>query len=110
VGDSEVGEQGVVLENHVHGTAVRRNADHRSAAYPHIAFAWLLETGDEAQRRRLAAARWAEQGMKGAAAHRKSDAVDRDELTVALRDLRKFDVRGGGRFLAHPVPASQILT
>ena len=67
------------------------------ALFPHmtvaqnVALAWLLEPGDHPQRRRLAAARRAEQREELAAADLEVEVVDGHEVAEALRDARQGD-------------------
>ncbi len=56
-----MGEQGVVLEDGVDRATVGGNALDVLAANEDRPFAWLLEAGDHAQRRRLAAAAGADE-------------------------------------------------
>lgn len=53
---------------------------------PNVASARLLETGYQAQRRRLAAARRTEQRVEGAGIDRQTDIVNGHDIAEALRD------------------------
>src|SRR5262249_49251383 len=50
----------------------------------------LLQAGNDAQERRLAATRWTEQHQKLAVAHCQADAIDRNNIAELLPDI------GGG--------------
>src|SRR5262249_34403910 len=50
----------------------------------------LLQAGNDAQERRLAATRWTEQHQKLAVAHCQADAIDRNNIAELLADI------GGG--------------
>ena len=80
---------GVGLEHHRHAALLGRDVAalagvvHRLAVDADAAAARLLQAGDGAQRRGLAAARGAEQGHVLAAADREADAVDGHGVAVA---------------------------
>ena len=61
VADTEVGEQAVALEHHAHVPAVRRQFQYGFAADEHVSSVDRFETGEDAQSRRLAVARRAEE-------------------------------------------------
>ena len=63
------------------------------AADPHLAFVRPLEAGDQAQRRRLAAARRPEERQELARMHLEVERVDRHHVAEALRDPDELDVR-----------------
>src|SRR5262249_60389944 len=47
----------------------------------------LLQAGNDAQERRLAATRWTEQHQKLAVAHCQADAIDRNNIAELLADI-----------------------
>jgi hypothetical protein len=57
---------------------------------------WAARTGDDPQRRRLAAAAGAQEGEELARRHDEVDVVDRGDVAEALDDVAQLDV-GGGR-------------
>jgi hypothetical protein len=55
-----------------------------------------LEAGDQPQRRRLAAAAWAEQGADRALGDVEVEAVDRDDVSERLAQPAQAQAGGGG--------------
>ena len=94
VADVEVGEERVVLEDHVDRALVRRIGGHVAAAQEDRPAGRELEPADHPQRRRLAAARRAEQREELAAADLERDAVDRPDLAELLLQVEELDLRG----------------
>jgi hypothetical protein len=87
-----VREQRVGLEDRVDVALVRRDADGGAAVDLDLALGRLVEAGDHAQRRRLAAAGRAEQRQELAGLHLEVDGVDSDEIAEPLRDTAQRDV------------------
>ena len=83
-----------MLEYHVHRPLVGRDADDRFAAQPDIAPGRLVESGDHAQRRGLAAAGRAEKREKRPAFDRQAYVIDRDDIAESLGDIDEFDIDG----------------
>jgi hypothetical protein len=81
-----------MLEDHVHWAAIGRHAGDE-----YIALARLLETGNHAQRRRLAASGGAEKRQEFTCSDPKVDAIGGDDLTEPLGDATEFDVCRFGR-------------
>ncbi len=94
VGDAHVLEGGVVLEDEADLAALRRVVRDLLVADDHRAVVGLLEAGDHAQQRRLAAARGAEQRGQRAVADGHAHVVEREELAVALGHVAGFDPHG----------------
>ena len=92
--DVEVGEEGVVLEDHVDRALVGRIVGHVDRAQLDAAAGRLLEAADHAQGRGLAAARRAEEGEELAGHDLQRDGVDGDDVVESLRDGDKADLRG----------------
>ncbi len=72
-------------------TPVRRQARHVLPGYPDFAGVRPLEAGDQAQRRRLAAARGAEQREELAVMHLEIELGDRDDVAEPPRHAEQFD-------------------
>jgi hypothetical protein len=89
-------EERVALEDGVHVAPVGRQADDVGAAELDRALVGLLETADHPQRRRLPAARRAEQREERAGRDLERDSVDGDDVVEPLDDVREPDVRLGG--------------
>ena len=87
-----VREQRVRLEHHVDRPLVRRDAGHVDAVDGDAPGGRLLEPGQHAQQRGLAAARAAEQAEQLAAIDLQRDVVDGDEVAELLRDAVDVDV------------------
>ncbi len=94
LGDVHVREEGVVLEDRVHVPVVGRDAGDRSPVEEDLALGRLLEPGDHAQGRRLAAAGRPEQAREGAARDLQRHPVDRDDIAEPLRDVDELDIGG----------------
>jgi hypothetical protein len=88
-----VREQGVGLEDRVDVAPVGRDPDRRAPADLDLAGARLVEARDHPQGRRLATARWPEQGEELTRMHLEVDVVDRDQIPETLRDSAQRDVR-----------------
>src|SRR5690606_33401112 len=91
LGHCHVGEQGVRLEHGVHRPFVGWPQPHFLAVDLERAFRGVLEAGDHAQRRGLAAAGRPEEGEELAVADAQVDAVDRHDLAEPFRDPDQFD-------------------
>src|SRR5205823_3193699 len=89
-------EQRVALEHRVHGALVRRRRGHVSAIQQDLAGRGLLEPGDEAERRRLAAARGPQEREELAARDIDVDPVDGDDVVEPLYELQQSDVARHG--------------
>ena len=89
---AEVREQRVGLEDRVDVAPVGRVIGHLGAAEEDAAARGLLEASDHPQRRRLAAARRAQQGVELTALDRQGEVVDRERLAEALADALQTDV------------------
>jgi hypothetical protein len=87
----EVLEERVALEHRVDVAPVRRHVGDGLALEQDPSLARLLESGDHAQRRRLAAARGAEQGEELAAGDREVHVAHRGVLAEALPDALDRD-------------------
>ena len=88
----EVREEGVALEDRVDVALVRRQARHLPPAEVDDPFVRLLEPADHPERRRLAAARRAEQRVEAPVLDLERDVVDRNDVVEALRDPLEADV------------------
>ena len=99
--DRHVGEQRVLLEDHVHGASVRQHVRDVVAVQQHAAGVGALEARDHAERRRLPAAAGAEQREELAVADLERDVVDGGVAAEALADALEDDgvaaVRGHAR-------------
>jgi hypothetical protein len=82
-----VGEQRVLLEDHVDVAPVGRDPDHVAAVEQDLAAGRLLEAGDHPQGGGLAAARGPEQGEELALGDAQVDAVDGLDLVAAAGEL-----------------------
>src|SRR5262249_10108395 len=82
--DVQVGEQRVALEHHAEVAPIRRNRRDALAAYVDLPRIGTLETGDQTQCRRLAAARRAEKREDRPTGNLKIDVVDGDHRAEAL--------------------------
>ena len=91
LGNGHVREQRVGLEDGVDVALVGRNALHVVAADADEALVGLLEPGEHAQRRGLAASRWAEQRQELARLDRQVEPVDRDHRAESLGDVGQLD-------------------
>ncbi len=98
VGHGHVREQRVALEDGVGGALEGRQPDLVGALDQHLPARRLLEAGDHAQSRRLAAAARPEHREELAAGDLQVDVVDRREVAEALRDRAQGDalLAGGG--------------
>ena len=85
-----MGEEGRLLEDHPDAPLLGRHpapwTDHHPPTDLDPAGIRLLEAGDQAQERRLAAARWSEDRQELAARHAEVDRVDGGHLAVVLRE------------------------
>src|SRR5262249_41813233 len=81
VGDSQVRIKAVALKYHGDATRARRDVIDDFVVDQDVAGRLPLETGDDPQEGRLAAARWAEQHQKLAVADRQADAIDGGDVT-----------------------------
>ena len=95
-------EEGVGLKHHADVAPARRQLRHIAAADQDAALGGALKPGDEAQRRRLATARGAEQRRQRAGFDGERDIVDRERRAVALADRLELDC--GCRHRAQPMP------
>ena len=91
-GDGHVREQREVLEHHGDVALPRRIPGRLLAADQDAAVVGLLEAGDAAQRRGLAAARGAEQADELSLLDLERDAVDGGEVAVALPDAAQLEI------------------
>src|SRR5579862_25688 len=94
-----VREQGVLLEDHVHGPPVRRHRRHVVAVEQYAARVRRDEPGDHPQRRRLAAAARAEQREELALGDVDAHVVHRVRAGIPLADTLQGDCEAA-RFLA----------
>ena len=85
-------EERVALEDGVDVALVRRQSGDRAVAEVDRPRARLLEAADHAQRRRLAAARRAEQRVELAALDLEREVVDGDDVVELLRHVLEADV------------------
>jgi hypothetical protein len=95
--DRHVREERVALEHRVDGTSIRLGVRDVLAADQDATGCRFLESGDQAQRRRLAAARGAEQGEERSGRDRQIEVLDRGESREPLRDADELEVRSGLR-------------
>jgi len=90
LGDRQVREERVILEDHAHAAALGRHprgaVGDDAVADPHLALVRGLEAGDEAQERRLAAAGGAEQRHELTALDAEVGVSHRGHGAEALRD------------------------
>ena len=88
VAHGEVGEEGVVLEHHAYAALLGRHGrpavDHRAAVDLDRPLIGVLEAGDHAQKRRLAAAAGPEERHQRAAPHLEARFADGDRRAEAL--------------------------
>ena len=91
--DRHVRKQRVGLEHHVDRAPVGRDAFHVLAVEHDAARRRLVEAGEHAQQRRLAAARGAEQREELALVDDQRQVVDGDEIAELLGDVLKRDIR-----------------
>ena len=90
---AHVREEAVRLENHAHVTVVgRRTCDVFSVDHDRTAIR-TVETGDEAERRRLPASRRPEQGEELSLFHGDVDPVERDHWAERPPQLFQFEIR-----------------
>ena len=94
VADVQVGEQRVVLEDHVDRALVRRVVGDVATAQQDGAAGRQLETADHPERRGLAAAGRAEQREELPGADLQRDAVDRADLAESLLEVEQRDLGG----------------
>ena len=99
--DVEVREDGVALEHHGDAAAARRQIGRVAATDQHAPAVDLLEPGEAAQQRRLAAPRRPEQDDKVAVGDLEVDVVDGDHLPEGLADGLEANV---GHLSHHPSP------
>ena len=78
-----------MLEYHVNPALVCRHAVDAAAMQVDVSLAGLLETGNHAQHRGLAASGGAEKGKKLAAANIEIQILRRDDIAEAFPDLLK---------------------
>jgi hypothetical protein len=97
--DRHVRKERVVLEHHAEVAAVWRDLGYAFAADEHVAGGGLLEAGDHAQRRGLAAAARAEQRKKRTARDIEVQAFDRHHVLVTLGYVDETDIGRGRRIL-----------
>ena len=93
--DGQVGEEGVLLEDHVDRPLVGGHPRHVLPLDADRPGARRLEAGDHPQQRGLAAAARPQQREQLAAADGQGDAVDRDHLAEALGDVLDLDAGWG---------------
>ena len=98
VGDVEVRKQRRPLEDHVERAPVGQDPRDVGIAEQHAAHRGPLEAGDDAQQRRLAAARGPEHRHELALPEGQADVVERHHRAEAVRDVLDGD---GRRLLAH---------
>ena len=94
-GDVHVREERVVLEDRVDVALVRRDTGDRLSGEQDLALRRLLEAGDHAQRRGLAAAGRAEEAVELAAGDVQVHVVDGGHGPEPLRDVDDLDVGAG---------------
>src|SRR6202042_1982407 len=95
--DIEVWEQCVVLEHHIDQAPVRRHGREIDAVEQDAAGVRLLETGDQAQQRSLAAAGWPEQRKELALIDVEGELIDRGAAAEALAQILNAQQRALGR-------------
>ncbi len=95
LGDVHVREQGVVLEDRVDVPLVGRHPGDRLAGQQDLARGRLLEAGDHAQGRGLAAAGRAEERVEGPGCDAQVHRIDRHDVSEPLRDVQDLDIRLG---------------
>ena len=88
VGDAHIGKQRIVLEHHADAPLFDRHPLDALAADGDAAGVRKVETGDLAQQRGLAAARWPEQRIEAAIGEIDGDVVQRLVRAKAARDVR----------------------
>ena len=106
--------EGVVLEHHGDVPVLRRHVVDDDVVDGDLTIGDLLQAGDHAERRRLAAARRADQADDLARRRRERKVVDGDGVAIAVGDAVEDDVHavldyhGRGRrhrqFTIHPRP------
>ena len=82
-----------MLEHHIDGAPVGRNAGHVLASNENVAFAGLLETSHHTQAGRLAAAGWPQNGEELAGSYREIVFDNRRNITEPLGDVPELDNR-----------------
>jgi len=90
VADIQMGKEGVVLEDGVDATPVRRQRVEALAGHPDLAGAGLFETGDEAEKRGLAGTALAEQSKKFPAGDLQRDIPEHFGAAETLGDPADF--------------------
>jgi hypothetical protein len=105
-----VGEDGVGLEDGVDGATVRGDAPHGLSGDGDLTLGRLLEAGDHAQRRRLAAPGRPEQREELALVDLQRETIHRHELPEAFGDPRQFDGHAapGIPRLLRPLPGASL--
>ena len=91
------GKQRIALEDGVDGTAMGRRLGHVDAVEQDLALGRLLEAGDHAQGRRLAAARGAQQREELARRHVQIDPVHGVHIAEALDEIDQLDFAAAHR-------------
>jgi hypothetical protein len=84
--------EGVALEDHRDVARARRQIGHVASADPDATARRLLEPGDHAQERRLAAARRPDEDEELAVGDLERDVFDRDHITELLGDVFEDDL------------------
>jgi hypothetical protein len=92
VGDRHHREERQVLEDQVHRAAVRRDAEHRSAADTDVAGARTFEAGDHPEEGRLSTTRRSEDGEERAPGDGERDSADRHDVPEAADDVPHLQV------------------
>ncbi len=93
VANGHVREHRVALEHHRDLTRARGKVGHIAVADEHLAIVNVLEPGDTAEQRRLAAAGRAEQHEELAVLHFEADIAERGGLAVGLGEVLDADPR-----------------
>ena len=87
----EVGEEGIALEHRIDGALVGGEQGNILAVEQNLPARGEVEARDHAQRRRLSAARGAEEGDELTLVDVKADIVDDEGVVVILDDVLEFD-------------------
>jgi hypothetical protein len=93
VGDRQVREQGIVLEHHAHFALVRRQVADITAVDQHVPGGRVDESGNNPERRRLAAAGGTQQRQELAIVHRQVERGERQHVAIAPLDPFQHDLR-----------------
>jgi hypothetical protein len=105
---SHVRIERIALKHHRHVAVARFGVSHVDAIEEHPPLGRLVETRDDAQRRRLAGTRWPKQGKELARLDLEIDAVQRRNGAVSLDDILEHHLAGLSHRRAPPLTAPTV--